>query len=378
MPRNPEYQFIPVDAEDVVSFLIAGYEEIMETTVRPASKERLYIEWVASIVIHERALTNYAANQNIPSRADGENLDALAEVFHSKERPGAKAAVSNVLFSISQTMDTAILIPSGTRVTDSSGTLIWETQNDAYIPIGETSVEIPVRCQTAGTIGNGYAIGQINNLVDIFDYYSECRNITVSDGGADRADDDTFYGLLRDSMDAYSTAGARGAYEYWAKQVSTEIADVLAVSPTPCVVNLYVLMNDGTIAGEEIKRAVLEACSENERRPLADLVSVEDAEIVPYDISFTYYLRNGQTKSAAAIETAVDEAVKKYIAWQCARLGRDINPDELREYLYHTGVKRVELVSPVFTALRDGRDKTIPQVASVGSITIRNGGYEDE
>lgn len=123
---------------------------------------------------------------------------------------------------------------------------------------------------------------------------------------------------------------------------------------------------------------MLEACSENERRPLAELVSVEDAEIVPYDISFTYYLRNGHTKSAAAIETAVDEAVKKYIAWQCAKLGRDINPDELREYLYHTGVKRVELVSPAFTALRDGKDGRVPQIARVGKTSILSGGYEDE
>lgn len=376
--RNPEYQFLPTDPAEVEAELIAGYEQIMGTTVRPASPERLFIQWTASIIVQERALTNYAANQNIPSRADGKNLDALAELFYAGERPKARAAECTMRFSISQVQDSAVLIPAGTRVTDSGGALVWETLEDAYVSIGETGVELPVRCQTAGTIGNGYAVGQINKLVDIFDYYSECRNITISDGGADEADDDTFYALLRASMDAWSTAGARGAYEYWAKQVSTEIADVLAVSPTPCVVNLYVLMQDGTIAGEEIKRAVLEACSENERRPLADLVSVEDAEVVPYDISFTYYLQNGRTKSAAAIEEAVNEAVKKYIEWQCARLGRDINPDELREYLYHTGVKRVELVSPAFAALRDGRDRTVPQVAAVGSVSIRNGGYEDE
>lgn len=167
--------------------------------------------------------------------------------------------------------------------------------------------------------------------MDIFDYYSECRNITVSGGGSDEADDDAFYELLRASMDAYSCAGAKGGYIYWAKQVSTEIVDVVANSPTPCVVKLYVLMADGMIAGEEIKKAVLDACSANEKRPLADRVFVEDAEIVSYDISFTYYLQNGRNKSAADIGAAVRKAVEKYKAWQCAKLGRDINPDELRE-----------------------------------------------
>ena len=90
--------------------------------------------------------------------------------------------------------------------------------------------------------------------------------------------------------------------------------------------------------------------------------------------NFTYYLQTGRTKSAADVE----EAVERYTAWQCAKLGWDINPDELREYLYHTGIKRIDLTAPVFTALRDGKDKTVPQVAAVGTVTIMNGGSEDE
>ena len=94
-----------------------------------------------------------------------------------------------------------------------------------------------MRCQTAGTIGNGYAAGQINTLVDVYDYYSECISTTESDGGSNVPDDDEYYELMRSSMDAFSCAGARGGYIYWAKQVSTEIIDVIANSPTPGVVN---------------------------------------------------------------------------------------------------------------------------------------------
>jgi len=376
--RNPEYQFIPTDTEAVVALLVAMYEMITGVAVKPASPERQFIQWVSNIIIQERVLNNYTGNQNIPSRAEGENLDALAELTYLKERPGSKAATCKMRFSISEAQDTAILIPAGTRITDTDGALTWETVEDVYVPIGETSVETQARCQTAGLIGNGYAAGQISALVDIYDYYSECANITASEGGSDRATDDEYYELIRASMDAYSCAGARGGYIYWAKQESTEIADVVANSPTPGVVKIYVLMEGGKLAGEEMKSKVLAACSADEKRPLTDQVFVEDAEVVTYDINFTYYLQSGRTKSAAEVAAAVNEAVEKYKAWQCAKLGRDINPDELREYLYHTGIKRIELASPAFTVLRDGKDKTVPQVAAVGSVTITNGGYEDE
>ena len=378
MSRNEEYQFIPTDTDSVISIAVAMYEKLTGTVVHPASPEMQFIRWVSNIIIRERALNNYTGNQNIPSRAEGENLDALAELTYLRERPESKAATCKMKFSISEAQTTAILIPAGTRITDTDGTLTWETVADVYVPIGQTSAEIQARCQTVGVIGNGYAVGQINALVDVYDYYSECKNVTASEGGADRATDDEYYELMRDSMDAFSCAGARGGYIYWAKQVSTEIADVVANSPTPGVVKIYVLMEGGALAGAQMKSEVLAACSEDRRRPLTDQVSVADAEVVTYNINFTYYLQNGRTKSAAEIAAAVAEAVEQYKAWQCAKLGRDINPDELREYLYHTGIKRIELTAPVFTSLRDGSNKTVPQVARVGTVTITNGGYEDE
>ena len=377
MSRNTEYQFIPTDADAIISLLIAMYEKFTGTTVRPASPEMLFCRWCSNVIIQERVLNNYTGNQNIPSRAEGENLDALAELTYLHKRPDSKAATCKMRFSISEAQDTAILIPAGTRITDTNGTLTWETIEDIYVPIGETSVETQVRCQTVGVTGNGYAAGQINALVDVYDYYSECKNVTVSEGGADRATDDEYYELMRASMDAYSCAGARGGYIYWAKQVSTEITDVVANSPAPGEIKIYILMEGGALAGEEMKSKVLAACSEDTKRPLTDYVSVEDAEVVPYDISFTYYIKNGSAKSAAEIVAAVNAAVEQYKAWQCAKLGRDINPDELRERLYHTGIKRIELREPVFEKLRND-NRSVPQVGQIGEITVINGGYEDE
>lgn len=396
MPRNPDYQFFPTDAGEIILELVAAYEAITEETVQPASPEMLFIRWVASVIIQERVLNNYTGNQNIPSRAEGENLDALAELTYSKARPKATAATCTMRFSISEAQPTSVLIPAGTRISNADNTLVWATSEDNYIPIGETSVDVEnVICQTAGTVGNGYAPGQINKLVDLYDFFSSCENITESDGGSDVPDDDEYYALMRASMDAYSCAGARGSYIYFAKQVSTEIADVIANSPTPGVVKLYVLMQDGTLATEEMKSRVLAACSADEVRPLTDYVIVEDADIVPYDVEFTYYLQTGSSKSAADIAADVQKAVEQYTSWQDTKLGRDINPSRLVSLLMGTGIKRVEIISPVFTKLEDGKEFTEtlsepvdgetwrftakpPQVAKLGTVTITNGGYEDE
>ena len=247
MSRNTQYQFISTDTNALVSALVSGYEKITGVSVQPASPEKLFIQWVADIIIQERVQNNYTGNQNIPSRASGENLDALGELFYVSERPAAQPAVCNERFYISEAQATAILIPAGTRVTDSSSTLVWETVEDVYVDIGDTYADVQIRCQTPGVVGNDYAVGQINTIIDLFDYYSRCENTTASDSGSDEATDDEFYELMRASMDAYSTAGPQGGYVYIAKRVSTEIADVVASSPVAGTVDLYVLMDDGTI-----------------------------------------------------------------------------------------------------------------------------------
>ena len=378
MSRNTEYQFISTDTTALVASLISAYETITKTVVRPASPEKLFISWIADVILQERVLNNYTGNQNLPSRAEGSNLDALGEMFYNKKRPAAQAAKCTVRFFISAVQTSAILIPAGTRVTDAGNTLVWETTADAYIQIGSLYADVMVQCQITGVTGNGYVAGQINTIIDPYTYYDHCENITTSDGGADEGSDDEFYELMRVSQDAYSDAGAKGGYIYFAKQVSTEIADIVANSPNPGQVSLYVLMNDGTIATTEIKNAVLAACNADYVRPLTDYVVVDDPETVGYNIEFTYYIPRNTSLSATEIETTVNSAVSKYTAWQSTKLGRDINPSYLLGLLMQTGIKRAELAYPSFTPLRDGSDDTIPQVASIGTITITNGGYEDE
>ena len=90
---NSDYKFVPTDAGDIVSALVTAYERITERALHPADPDMLFLRWVADVIVQERVLTNYAGNQNIPSRASGDNLDSLGELFYATERPQAQPAV---------------------------------------------------------------------------------------------------------------------------------------------------------------------------------------------------------------------------------------------------------------------------------------------
>ena len=71
MSRNPEYEFVSMDAQEILSRAIAAYETLTGMTVQPASPEMLFLRWHTAVILQERALNNYTGNQNIPSRAGG-------------------------------------------------------------------------------------------------------------------------------------------------------------------------------------------------------------------------------------------------------------------------------------------------------------------
>lgn len=386
MPRNPEIQVLDTDVQAMVDDWVARYERIMGVRVAPASPAKLFILTVVLGIIQERVMTNYAINQCIPSRAEGTNLDGLAELFFAQQRRQAAPARCTIKFTISEAQRSAIIVPAGTRVTDEERTLYWATEDDYYILPGETTIDIPVICQTSGAEGNGWKPGTITALVDIFDYYLSCQNTTESDGGSDAMTDDELYEAMVLSMDALSTAGPQGSYIYHAKTVSSEIADVSACTPEPGVVAIFAIGKDGRPVSKELQDKILEVCSADNRRPMTDLVKMEDPVDVSYDIDLTYYLPRGTTRNSSAIQAAVTQAVAEFNTWQCSKLGRDINPSKLIELIMRTGVKRVDLRKPAFRALEDGQSFDAeteaefkkPELAKVGEVTVTNGGAEDE
>lgn len=375
--KYPDIEFVETDTETIESNLIALYESLVQQVpgrerykVYPASPERLFISWIASIIVQQRVLINETAKKNVPRYADGEYLDSLAELFKDLERLPASPASAVFRFYISEAQQQSIIIPAGTRVSF-DGTIMFATKENLEIKAGSLYGDIEGVCTTPGTIGNNLAAGQVKDLVDIYDYYQKAENITATSGGAEEEDDASYYERMRESMESFSTAGPMNGYIYFTKSVSAAVADVVATSPTPGVVDVRVLLQDGQQATEAVLKEIEEALNADDVRPLTDTVTASVPETVSFDVDVTFYIAQPNAASATVIEAAARQAVKDYISWQTSKIGRDINPSYLTAKLMEAGVKRAEVRKPEYTAVEEIK------VAVLGEETVLNGGIEN-
>ncbi|CUQ19287.1 baseplate assembly protein [Anaerotruncus colihominis] len=367
----PDIHFVDTDTETLVTALITSYEKFTGRTLYPADPARLFILWVADIIIQERVNIDFSARQNVPRYAEGKYLDSLAELFKDTYRLEPEKAKTTLRYTLSIKLESATVIPAGARAT-SDGNIVFATLNDLIIPAGQLSGDVAAECTQTGEIGNGFVPGQIKQAVDVFPYFQSVSNTTKSAGGADKESDAAFYERLRKSVETFSTAGPMGGYEYFAKSASALIVDVKATSPEPGEVDVRILLAGGELPEEEILKAVSEILNAEKVRPLTDHVTVSAPEIVPYDIDFTYWTQEGGTISGETVAENIAAAVQAFKEWQGAKMGRDVNPSYLTSLLMQAGAKRVKVRSPVDTIVPENA------VALIEETAVVYGGTESE
>ncbi len=376
----PDIEFLETDTETIISNMIALYEQMQKEAgrdayrVHPGSPERLFISWMAAVVIQQRVLINDIAKVNVPRyAAKSENekyLDNLAEIFRDTERLPASPASALFRFYISEPQKQSTIIPAGTRISF-DGAIMFATTEVLEIKAGETSGEVEAVCTQPGTVGNGFAAGQVREVVDLFDHYQKAENITTTSGGAEKEDNASYYERMRDSMESFSTAGPINGYIYWTRTVSPAVMDVAVTSPEACVVDVRVILRDGQETTEATLKEIEEALNASDIRPLTDIVTVSAPDAEEFEIDTTFYVAQTERESAAEIERKVREAVEEFIVWQTSKMGRDINPSQLIKMMMDAGAKRVEVRKPTY--------KSVKEIA-VGKLTgktILNGGLED-
>ena len=369
-----DIDFVDTDVETLLAALIGDYEKeyAVETgqskTLAQGDPIRILLYAEAARIYAMMQSVNNAAKQNLLKYATGNYLDQLAARVEVT-REEARAATAMVRFKLSAAQKSVVSIPSGTRV--AAGGVYFATTEYKEIPVGVPSVDIPVTCTQTGTIGNGYAEGQINILVDPIEYIAGVANTDTSAGGADREDDDSFRERVYLRPESFSVAGPSGAYEYFVKEYDSSIADVVVTSLTPGTVNIYFILEDGATP-ESIRTNLQEYLSDENIRPLTDTVIVSAPERVNYNIDLSYYINESDSDITGTIQSAVETAIEDYITWQRAKIGRDINPGYLQHLIYAAGAKRVVVNAPIFTPLSN------TQVAAERTIIVNYGGPEDE
>ena len=369
-----DIDFVDTDVETLLAALIADYEKeyAVETgeskTLAQGDPIRILLYAEAARIYAMMQSLNNAAKQNLLKYATGNYLDQLAARVEVT-REEARAATAQVRFKLSAAPKSVVSIPSGTRV--AAGAVYFATTEYKEIPVSATFVDIPVTCTQTGTIGNGYAEGQINVLVDPIEYIAGVTNSDTSAGGADREDDDSLRERVYLRPESFSVAGPSGAYEYFVKEYDSSIADVVVTSLTPGMVNIYFIREDGTTP-ESTRTNLQQYLSDENIRPLTDTVVVAAPERVNYSIDLSYYINESDSDVTGTIQGAVETAVEDYITWQGAKIGRDINPGYLQHLIYKAGAKRVVINSPAFTKLSK------IEIAELSTKNVSYGGTEED
>ena len=166
--------------------------------------------------------------------------------------------------------------------------------------------------------------------------------------GVERLEDETDERLRKRTqlaLEGFSTAGPVGAYIFHSLSASNEVKSVSVKSPNPGEVLVTILSNigDGTV-GQELIDTVLTKLNEDDIRPLTDLVSVQGAEIINYQVEAVITVYSGP--SSAVVETEANDALQKFISDR-HEIGRVIAISGIYDALHVDGVKKVELISPV-------------------------------
>ena len=237
---------------------------------------------------------------------------------------------------------------------------------------GQLNGSVKAEAQIAGARGNGFKPGEISTIIDPIAYVDTMRNITLSEGGSDTEDDESYRERIHEAPESFSVAGPEGAYEYFTKSASHLVADVGVSSPRPGEVNIYPLLAGGGLPGQELLTTITDYLSDKKRRPLTDKLTVLAPTTTQYNIDAKYYIEKGA--DATVVKAKADKAVNDYVIWQKSKLGRDIVPSRLVQMLMDvSGIKRVEVTAPIFTPIAEQSG-----VAVANTIAVALAGSEEE
>ena len=357
---------------EMIADFTSKYAELTgkKITLAKADPNRMIL-YAAALQIYQGFVNiDKAGKMNYLKYTSGDYLDNLCALKGIKRSQGS-AAQTMLRFTLSAEQTSAVTIPMGTRATDGNENYFFTTEV-AEIPIGDMTVDVPAESASVGTEANDIEIGEIKTLVDYIPYVESVSNITKTQGGSGVEDDNALKERFYLAPSGYSVAGSEAAYEYWTKAYNTGIIDVRVTSPEPCVVKIYVLLEGGKIPEELFLSELEDYLADENIRPLTDQVSVCAPERRMYNVSLRYYVTRSNASNAVSIQSKVEQAIENYIAWQCEKIGRDINPDMLVQNIIAAGAKRVEISEPIYQAIGASA------IAQMADKTVIYGGIEDD
>ncbi|MCY9815050.1 baseplate J/gp47 family protein [Aeromonas caviae] len=151
--------------------------------------------------------------------------------------------------------------------------------------------------------------------------------------------------ILRALMawDGLSVAGPTGAYEYFALSADGKVADAKGSSPAPAEALVTILSTEGNGSADAALIAkVTQALSQEDRRPVADRLTVQSAGIINYTITAKLHI-DSQGAEVDVILQAAREQLAAFINPR-RRIGVEVPRSAIDAALHVQGVRKVDLI----------------------------------
>lgn len=370
--------FVDVNPDTVVAGLVTYYESITSKRLQPAQIERLVFNAAGYRIALLLNQINETANQCLVAFAIGPALEALAELVGVTRLP-ASPAQCVIRFQLVPGHG-ALVLEQGIRVQSIDGQAVFTTIEQLSVAAGDNYVDVKCECNKTGTIGNGYIPTKINIILDPKPYVSSASNIDKTNGGADDETDIELRERILLAPSAFSVAGPKGAYKFWAKSAHPTIVDVAVTighnvstgAIIPGQVDIFPLLIGNATPSTEIIDTIYAICNDDKIRPLTDTVVVKSPAQLNYSIAVNIIIL-----SDAIAATVLSEVTAKLEAYRDARankLGIDVVVNQIIGVCQSVnGVYSATVVSPSVSIVAGESDFT-----NCTAITVNITGTSDE
>jgi phage-related baseplate assembly protein len=358
LPFVPDIDFAVKDPAVIQQEVILDYQAAflaltgIAKTLAPGDPVRLHLLVVCHWLSHQRVLIDFTGKQNLLKYAAGDYLDNLAALYGNRTmRLQASPALTTLRFTLAAQLAFSAVIPKGTMV-QAPNAVVFQTLSDGIIPDATDSVDVPAQALVAGEVGNGFAPGQINTIVNWNQPYGVgVANTVTTAGGSDQETDEQYRYRVWLAIESFSTCGPRDAYEFWALSAHPDIIQVVVYSAPDIAgeVHLYPLLRGGQLPTQPILDLVLAVCSADTRRPVTDYVFSHAPTVFTYQLDMDYWVERDNEVLLDTIKSNVEQAVTDWILWQRSYVSRDLNCDELRKRCLQAGAKRIVVNTPTPT-----------------------------
>lgn len=339
--------------DELIAKLREDYYKLTGKWVNPSDVESFIIDLIAYNQTQLEGKINYYRKQNFLRYASGEALDLLGEWLGVVRLPPLPAKTT-IRFTF-ETPHPQVIIDENIKLVAKDGRTIFKPSETVIVPADVQTFDVVYECEAAGTVGNGFVAGEINQLVSPVSYVLKAENITVSTGGTEAEDDEHLRERIRLAPWRFNTAGSKKGYIFWAMTADSSIIDVNAYSDPvndPGKVYVYVLTKNLPVP-QAVLDKVKNILSEEDVRPLSDLVIVQAVKQVPFDVEVNLTLLPDYVPLANQILQEANKRAEEFILETKSKIGKPINPDKLIYKLMDIkGVFKVDVISPVYIEVK--------------------------